>query len=247
MGARSKPERKADVLNAMADYLLGNGLADATLRPAASKLGTSARMLLYHFGSKEELLVAALAEVRRREIEMLTREMTRHPARSPAEAIHRIWRWYASPLRAPYLRLFFEAWGVSLRRPYLFKGFLENVRKDLLPLFEEVLVQRGYPRRHAAAIATFIIGAFRGLLLDMVANDDRDRLDDAVEIFVLVTQVMEAKGPLAASAVLDAARPTRSRRRRSTRPSRVARTRVDQQGSTRPERRRDGSDRGRRR
>jgi hypothetical protein len=43
---KPKPERRADVLNAMADYLLGNGLADATLRRAASKLGTSARMLL---------------------------------------------------------------------------------------------------------------------------------------------------------------------------------------------------------
>lgn len=199
MGAKPQPERKADVLNAMADYLLGNGLADATLRLAASKLGTSARMLLYHFGSKEELLVAALAEVRRREIEMLAREVMAHPAGSTADVLRNIWRWYASPSRRPYLRLFFEAWGVSLQQPYLFKGFLENVRKDLLPLFEETLVQRGYPRRHATAIATFIIAAFRGLLIDMVANDDQDRLDDALEIFVLVTEVMEAKGPLAAS------------------------------------------------
>jgi AcrR family transcriptional regulator len=206
MGAKPKPERKADVLNAMADYLLGSGMSDATLRPAAAKLGTSARMLLYHFRSKEELLVAALAEVRRREIDMLTRELSKRTVLSSADVIRSVWRWYASPLRAPYLRLFFEAWGVSLQRPYLFKGFLENVRKDLLPIFEELLVQRGYLRRHAAAVATFMIAAFRGLLIDMVANDDQDRLDDAAEIFVLITQVMEEKGPLAASAVLNGPR-----------------------------------------
>jgi len=207
MGAKPNPERKADVLKAMADYLLGNGISEATLRPAASAVGTSPRMLLYHFRSKEELMVAALKEVRRRETEMLAKTVARLPANSIAEAMRAIWRWYASPERLPYLQVFFEAWGVSLRRPYLFTGFLEAVRKDLLPVVEAALLARGYPPREATASATFMIAAFRGLLIDLVANKDRERLDDAMEIFILNTEVLADKGPTAASAALSAPRP----------------------------------------
>lgn len=193
MAARRKPERKADVLNAMADYLLGAGVSDATLRPAATALGTSPRMLLYHFRSKRELVVAALKEVRRREVEMLARELTRRPGRNTAEAMRNVWRWYASPRRSPYLRLFFEAWGVSLQRPDHYEGFLEAVRKDLLPFAEDMLVAGGLPRREARAIATFMIAALRGLLIDLVANRDRRRLDDAMEVFIELTRRMESE------------------------------------------------------
>jgi len=224
MAAKRKPERKADVLNAMADYLLGSGVSEATLRPAATALGTSPRMLLYHFRSKEALLVAALQEVRRREIDMLVRALIRNPGGPTAERMRHIWRWYASPRRAPYLRLFFEAWGVSLQRPYLYEGFLESVRKDLLPVAEEALVQLGYPRRDARAIATFMIAALRGLLIDLVANKDRRRLDDAMEIFIQLTRMVEtkrvslpARAPRAVTAARSPAgvsRRTQDRRRR---------------------------------
>lgn len=210
MGAKRKPERRADVLDGMADYLLGHGLEAATLRPAASAASTSPRMLLYHFGSKEDLLVAALKEVRRREIDLLAAAMARLPARSPDEVLRSLWRWYAAPGRAPYLELFFEAWGASLRRPALRKGFLAAVRKDMLPVVEQVLVARGYPERDARAVATFVVAAFRGLLLDLVASRDRRRLDDAMEIFALVMRTMEAKGPRAARRVLPQARPSRA-------------------------------------
>lgn len=211
MGAKPKPERKASVLHAMADYLLGAGVADASLRPAASALGTSPRMLLYHFRSKEELLVAALREVRRRETEMLVREIQRLPDATSDDVLGVIWRWYASPRRAPYLRLFFEAWGLGLQNPRRYEGFLETVRKDLLVVAEDSFVQRGYPQREASAMATFMIGAFRGLLLDLVTNKDRGRLDDAMAVFNLVTRVMAEQGAPAVTAELERIAPARSK------------------------------------
>ena len=77
-------------------------------------------------------------------------------------------------------------------------------------MIEQALVQRGYPGRDAAAIATFIIAALRGLLIDLVANRDRGRLDEAMEILALVTRTMEAMGPLAAREIL----PDRAARKR---------------------------------
>jgi AcrR family transcriptional regulator len=228
MPARRKPERKADVLQAMADYLLGSGVAKASLRPAAAAAGTSARMLLYHFSSKEELMVAALREVRRRETAMLAREIARHGPRSTEDLMRRVWRWYASPRRAPYLRVFFEAWGMALQRPYLRKGFLEHVRKDLQVMAEAGLVGQGLTPREASAVATFLIAAFRGMLIDLAASpEDREgRLADAMEVFIDVVGAMSAARATAGAAPVGpkpsrgAAKPKPKARRGRTRPSR---------------------------
>ena len=44
------------LLPKLAAHVLANGLADASLRPLARAAGTSDRMLIYHFGSKERLV-----------------------------------------------------------------------------------------------------------------------------------------------------------------------------------------------
>jgi AcrR family transcriptional regulator len=215
--AKKKPERRADVLNEMANYLLGSGMSDATLRPAAAAIGTSTRTLLYHFRSKEDLLVEALKEVRRREVAMLAQELAELPRGSVSEVMRAIWRWYSSPARTPYLKLFFEAWGVSLHRPFLYEGFLRDVKRDLVDVMVPVIEGYGYPPHQAAAIATFFVAAFRGLLIDLVANEeDSRRLDDAMEIFIGNTEVMMVEGPNVAARALGET-PAEAARRRSGR------------------------------
>jgi len=182
MGARPNPARKAALLNALVDHLLGEGVAETSLRPVASALGTSARMLLYHFGSKEDLVVAALREVRAREQAMLVRALPRLGNASVAQVLHHVWRWYTAPRREPYLRLFFEVMGLALQNPARFPGFLEAVRHDLLELAEEAMVQSGFPRHEARVRSTFYIGALRGLLLDLLATKDRARLAAAADL-----------------------------------------------------------------
>jgi AcrR family transcriptional regulator len=54
------PHPHAHVLDKMADYVLLNGLRQATLRPLARAAGTSDRMLIYHFGSKDGVIAALL-------------------------------------------------------------------------------------------------------------------------------------------------------------------------------------------
>ena len=49
------PDRRAKLLDEVADYILSNGLADLSLRPLAAAINTSPRMLLYFFGTKERL------------------------------------------------------------------------------------------------------------------------------------------------------------------------------------------------
>ena len=65
MGRKRDPRRKEEMLGAVADYILENGLSDLSLRPLASGVGTNPRMLLYYFESREKLIIAAMNEVYR--------------------------------------------------------------------------------------------------------------------------------------------------------------------------------------
>jgi AcrR family transcriptional regulator len=47
-------DRRAELLYEVADYILINGLADLSLRPLASAMNTSPRMLLYFFGPSND-------------------------------------------------------------------------------------------------------------------------------------------------------------------------------------------------
>ena len=68
MGRRPDPRRKAELLDALVEYLLKHGLADLSLRPLAAALKTSPRTLLYHFRSREDMIAAAINEFRKRHL-----------------------------------------------------------------------------------------------------------------------------------------------------------------------------------
>src|SRR5436190_23158088 len=92
------PHRRAAVLAKAADYVLEHGLAGLSLRPLAKALRTSPRMLLYDFETKERLVHAVLAEIRRREAGLLEAEV---------RSLEDVWRWISAPEREPFLRVFF--------------------------------------------------------------------------------------------------------------------------------------------
>ena len=54
------------VLDAVIEHFIAEGLADQSLRRIAEAVGSSHRMLLYHFGSKDGLLLVVGREVEAR-------------------------------------------------------------------------------------------------------------------------------------------------------------------------------------
>src|SRR5215831_15721553 len=67
MTRSADPAIRAKLLEQIVDYILKRGLTDLTLRPLAAALDTSPRMLLYFFGSKEQLITEALTQARTRQ------------------------------------------------------------------------------------------------------------------------------------------------------------------------------------
>jgi AcrR family transcriptional regulator len=55
--------QKSDLLEALCRFVLVRGLTQASLRPMAQAVGTSDRMLIYHFGSKDGLVAAVLTRL----------------------------------------------------------------------------------------------------------------------------------------------------------------------------------------
>ncbi|MET0376278.1 MAG: TetR/AcrR family transcriptional regulator [Rhizorhabdus sp.] len=58
--------KRAQLTEALADIVLAEGLDALSLRPAAARLGTSDRMLLYYFGTKTALMADVLSCVSER-------------------------------------------------------------------------------------------------------------------------------------------------------------------------------------
>jgi len=158
------PTRRAATLERAAHYVLEHGLAGLSLRPLAKALGTSPRMLLYDFGSKERLIHEILAEIRRHETSLLEAEV---------RSLEDVWRWIAAPEREPFLRLFFEIYVDALGRDEaqpLVRDWLAYLQERWTPPVDE-------------AGATLMVAVVRGLLLDRLATGDRARTDDAFERF----------------------------------------------------------------
>ena len=167
MGRPVNLERRRQLLAAAVDYVIDNGLAGLSLRPLAAALGTDASVLLHHFGSKDELLVLILNEVRDR-----LRQVHRRSSRA-AGGLGAVWEWASHPRHDPLFRLFFEAYGLALQAADVYRPFRDRVVADWL---DEWVPDLG-PERSTLAIA-----AIRGLLLDLLTTGERSRVDAAARL-----------------------------------------------------------------
>ena len=177
------PDRRASLLDAATRHVLDHGMANLSLRPLAQAISTSPRMLLYHFGSKEELVTEILAAARRQQAELTARWLAEQPDLGPAELLKRFWRWQVDEHR-PFLRLFFEVYGLALQEPGRFPGFPRDAVADWLPLVEATLEKAGVPNPQARTTATVVIAGYRGLLLDVLATDDAQRASEGLDFLL---------------------------------------------------------------
>ena len=174
---------RAALLERAVDYVCRHGLANLSLRPLAKAAGTSPRVLLYYFGSKEALVVEIIRRGRARQGEtMVNLKFT--SSLSPREITRMLWRHWSDPQWEPLMRLFFEVYGLALQDRSRFPGFLESAVEEWLAALEGCSTLPGFDRDDARAFATMLIAGFRGFLLDLCATHDRARIDRAVDLWL---------------------------------------------------------------
>ncbi|MEU8591624.1 hypothetical protein AB0C59_32240 [Streptomyces sp. NPDC048664] len=137
-------------------------------------------MLLYDFGSKQELVAAVLAEARRRGATRLAESLPAE-ACSPEEHLRGIWAWIGAPERAPFVRLFSEVDADGLAHPENYPGQAEAITDWFTTLgarFRNIT-----PGPDDTTTPTLIMAVIRGLLFDLTTTGDRRRTDRALDRF----------------------------------------------------------------
>lgn len=173
------------LLEAAIDHVAHNGITDLSLRQLAEALGTSHRMLIHHFGSKEGLWVAIVHEVERRQRAILA-DLVPSADVPVADAMRAWWRHISDPALWPNERLFFELYGQAIQgRPHTVE-MLDGIIDDWLEPAAEINVAYGLSREEARAHARLGIAVTRGLLLDLVATRDPEAVNAAMDAFIEV-------------------------------------------------------------
>ena len=132
------PARDALLTRAMT-YVADHGLTDLSLRQLAAGIGTSHRMLLYHFGTRDGLvaaLVAAMEEQQRSLLEALAAE-----AASPRALAEAQWARLTDPAVRPFIALFFEVLALAAHHRPGTDGFLEHLTAPWLELAQRLVEQ----------------------------------------------------------------------------------------------------------
>jgi AcrR family transcriptional regulator len=165
------------------DYVVDHGLTDLSLRALAAALGTSHRMLIHHFGSREGLWAAIVREVERRQLALLADVMP-DPSLGYADAMRAWWKHISDPALWPNERLFFELYGQALQDRPGAREMLDGIIDNWLGPATEMGVAMGVDRPTAEASARLGIAVTRGLLLDLLATGEREKVDAALEHWI---------------------------------------------------------------
>jgi AcrR family transcriptional regulator len=179
------------LLAAAIEHAMRGGIADMSLRELAAAIGTSHRMLLYHFGSREGLLTAiacAVEESQRAEVSQLIT--------ATAADSRRLWEHFSDPQLWPAERLFFELYGHALLGRPGTEGFLDNAIEPWVAELASALTREtGVDDQTARIDARLGVAVTRGLLLDLLATGDRLGVTEAFERYVQYTESAYARDP----------------------------------------------------
>jgi AcrR family transcriptional regulator len=170
------------LLAAAIEHVSQHGVGEISLRGLAAALGTSHRMLIYHFGSREALLIEVIRTVEEQQ-RMALATILEDADMPPAEIMRRMWARVADPALWPNERLFFEVYAQALQgSPHalpLLDGIVDAWVEPLA-----ALVAPDRPKDEARAEARLGVAVVRGLLLDLLATGDRAAVDAAMERYI---------------------------------------------------------------
>ena len=178
-------ERRDELLSRVVAAAADGGLARRSLRDLAAQVGTSHRMLIHHFGSRDGLLTAVVESVERDQ-----NRFNDELPDDPADAVRATWQRTSDPAFWPVERLFFECYARGAQGEPPFDRLVPKLVDETLA---SVAARRAGPDSDpdsdpesdpvGAAMARLALAVIRGLLLDLVATGDRQATDRALELF----------------------------------------------------------------
>lgn len=140
-----KNERRAAIIERLADHILAHGLVAASLRPLAKAAGTSDRMLLYYFEDKAEIIEGTLQHIAARMVAALAEFAAPEPA-TLDQLEQRLGKMVFEPRIWPFMCVWLELASRAARGDPLYapiaaaigRGFLQWGATQLLAPDDEI-------------------------------------------------------------------------------------------------------------
>lgn len=185
--------RRTDLLDRVVEHLADHGIADLSLRPLARELGVSVSTLTHHFGSKDELIVAALRRSAQVQKSVEARWLRAQPDLSTADLLRRWWRWLSSsPRKLALVRLEIEAVALEATLP----GLPRELRGEQIGFWrrglQDRLVADGIEPATAVLRASLLKANFTGLVVDLLATGERRRLSATLDEMLGLVATVDA-------------------------------------------------------
>jgi AcrR family transcriptional regulator len=200
---------KEQLLESVIEYFTEHGVGDQSLRHIATAVGSSHRMLIYHFGSRDGLLVEVAKAVESRTLSQYEELASGlgDPAGGTtgfdtAALARRMWQLLTNPELAPFERLFFALTGSALQGDERMAPLRDLNVALWVDANTATAMQQGVPEDVARAHARLGLAVTRGLLMDLLATGDRAGVDAAMEAFIrnYEGRWWESQAPVAAVA-----------------------------------------------
>ena len=188
MARPADPAIRTRLAEAATQYVLSKGIGDLSLRPLAKALKTNARMLIYHFGSREGLMRAILKVIRRRGDESVSAWYDDHE-KPPTLSEFLLWisQLYTTEQFRQLALLTVELQALALRDPKAYPGVLTTP----IAYWRMLSRKSGTAAKANAAEATLMLAATRGFMIDLAATGDRRRIKRAVN---LLAEMLKERG-----------------------------------------------------
>lgn len=183
MTSKSGRSQRDRLLSAALDYARDNASPDFSLRALAAAIGTSHRMLVYHFGSREGLLIEIVRAFEAEQCARMT-ALLEDDSRPLKERLNQLWRGFCAPEMHPREKLFFEVYAYALQgRDETREFLLELVEAWLAPL-ETVAARIGVDPDAQHASARLFLAVTRGLLFSLLASGNLRDVEETMEHFL---------------------------------------------------------------
>ncbi|KAA1427781.1 TetR/AcrR family transcriptional regulator [Nocardioides antri] len=160
-------DKRDALLELAADYVVEHGLIGLTLRPLAAALGTSDRMLLYHFDSRDDLVIAVIV----RTVDRATAAVEVLPdAPSVRSGVNRLWEAFRSePLRG-CLHVYCQAAATGLIGQEPYRSAARDANARWAQSLRDYLVRCGASPRRVARVVRLVDSSLYGFHLDLITD-----------------------------------------------------------------------------
>lgn len=183
---------KSTIIQNAATYVLEHGLADESIRTIAQGIGTSHRMINYHFGGSEEFWEALINEIRRVEIDR-SRTYFAQVGAPASQEVSQAWSHFSTPEYQKIFQLIFEIYVKVLRSPHGHEAFVHSFIDEWLQLLTTHLTQHhAMAAEEALPYARLRLACIRGLMLDLLLTQQSESIAQAAQLFdqLMANQLM---------------------------------------------------------